>query len=250
MMSELKVIHEDNHLLVVDKPAGIATMGSESGATLHSIACGYLRKKYNKPGKVYLGVVSRLDSMTSGVIVFARTSKAAARLNQQFANTSTHSASKTYLALVTGEITRNTSATWTDYVYKDDAAHRMRISQVDNPSCKKACLSWVSLYTNSKWSLVAVRLRTGRKHQIRLQFSDRSHPILGDRKYEATSPFGQGIALHSWRLSIEHPTKKEVMMFDSEPPLSWKRYLKELPQGGVPEHGWEGLLPDSKESKQ
>ena len=99
-MKPLHILFEDNHLLVVNKPSGIATMGSESGPTLHSLGCSYLKKKYKKPGNVYLGVVSRLDAMTSGVIVFARTSKAATRLNQQFSGIGTKTASKIYLALI------------------------------------------------------------------------------------------------------------------------------------------------------
>ena len=233
-MKELKVIYEDNHLLVVDKPAGIATMGAESGETLHSLGCEYLRKKYNKPGKVYLGVVSRLDAMTSGVIVFARTSKAAARLNQQFSRTTQNLSTKTYLAIVAGRITSGSSATWSNHVYKDDSAHRMRTIDHSTASSKKASLSWVSLHTESDWSLVAVKLLTGRKHQIRLQFSDRNHPVLGDQKYQSERSFPKGIALHSWRLAIQHPTKKEPISFASLPPVSWQTYMRKLPTDCIP----------------
>ena len=230
-MYALNVIYEDNHLLVVNKPAGIATMGAESGATLHSLGCQYLRKKYNKPGNVYLGVVSRLDALTSGVIVFARTSKAAARLNQQFAKTKNQSASKIYLAIVQGKLPKGTSGAWSDDVYKDDSAHRMRVTNCEHPDGKIALLSWISLHSETNWSLVAVRLETGRKHQIRLQFAHRNHPVLGDQKYQSTANFPDGIGLHSWQLSIEHPTQKQPMHFLAKPPQGWAPFLCNLPAG-------------------
>ncbi len=233
-MKPLHILFEDNHLLVVNKPSGIATMGSESGTTLHSLGCSYLKKKYKKPGNVYLGVVSRLDAMTSGVIVFARTSKAATRLNQQFSGIGAKTANKIYLALVNGNLPTGTSATWTDHVYKDDAAHRMKISQHANAGTKEASLSWTSLHGQRDWSLVAVKIHTGRKHQIRLQFSQRDHAILGDRKYDSTKSFGEGIALHSWSLSIDHPTKNDSMTFHSPPPETWQKHFNQVNSSSHP----------------
>ncbi len=125
-MSALDVLYTDNHLLVVNKPAGIATMGAESGPTVHSIAADYLKKVFHKPGRVFVGVVSRLDAMTSGVLVLARTSKSASRLSAQFANKSGHDVCKIYLAAVEGRL-ETEQGHWTDHVRKDDAAMRMRV---------------------------------------------------------------------------------------------------------------------------
>lgn len=227
-MTPLQVLFEDNHLLVINKPSGLATMGSETGPTLHSLGCSYLKKKYHKPGNVYLGVVSRLDAMTSGVIVFARTSKAATRLNQQFSGTQKKVANKVYLALVKGNLPVGTTAHWSDHVYKDDAAHRMKASPQRHAGTKEASLSWTSLHSHGAWSLVAVKIHTGRKHQIRLQFSLRDHAVLGDRKYDCTKPFSQGIALHSWSLTIDHPTQKDSMTFHAPPPDNWRPYLDQI----------------------
>ena len=228
-MTPDQILFEDNHLLVVNKPAQLATMGAESGPTLHSMACEYLKKKYQKPGNVYLGVVSRLDAMTTGVIVLARTSKAAARLNQQFAKKDQQSADKIYLALVAGALSEGSTGQWKDQVYKDDIAHRMRTTDTPNSSSKEADLSWICLHSQSEWSLVAIKLNTGRKHQIRLQFSARDCPVLGDRKYDSTVSFKKGIALHSWRLSITHPVRKESMWFDAPLPKTWSPYLQQVP---------------------
>ena len=234
-MKSINVIYEDNHLLVVNKKAGLPTMGAESGPSLHSTACQYLREKYNKPGNAYLGIVSRLDSLTSGVIALAKTSKAAARLNQQFSRSSENAAVKTYLAITQGNLPTGSSATWTDHLIKDEAAHRMRITDHQSDASKEGSLTWLSLHGQANWSLAAVRLHTGRKHQIRVQFSNRDHAVLGDKKYDATRKFDSGIALHSWHLSLCHPTRKEMMSFDAPPPKSWESYLQQVPPSNHPD---------------
>ena len=228
-MKKLETLYEDNHLLVVNKPARIATMGAASGPTLHSMAVEYLRQKYNKPGNVYVGVVSRLDAMTSGVIVLARTSKAASRLAPQFAATETsgEKATKTYLAIVAGRL-RSSDGAYTDRIFKDDAAKRMRVAANDRGDAKEARLSYHVIAKNEDRSLVAVRLQTGRKHQIRLQFSSRGHHVLGDRKYNARQPFAEGIALHSFCLTVKHPTRVERMTWTVPPPKYWRSALRDL----------------------
>ncbi len=125
-MDPLEILYEDNHLLVVNKPVGIATMGAEAGPTIHSLAASYLKETYGKPGKAFVGVVSRLDSMTSGVLVLARTSKAASRLSAQFAERSGEATDKIYLAAVEGSLPE-AEGELADHVLKDDAAHRMRV---------------------------------------------------------------------------------------------------------------------------
>lgn len=226
-MDPLEVLYEDNHLLVINKPVGIATMGAEAGPTIHSLAADYLKKTYAKPGKAFVGVVSRLDSMTSGVLVLARTSKAASRLSSQFAQRSGEGTDKIYLAAIEGSLSEF-EGEFEDHVRKDDAAHRMRIVGGTVDQAKEARLRYCRLLSGETNSVVAVRLISGRKHQIRLQFADRGHPVLGDRKYGATTRFTAGIALHSWRLRIMHPTKRTPMWFRADPPPTWKPLLKHL----------------------
>jgi len=225
-MTPLNVIYEDNHLLVVNKPAGVATMGAESGPTMHSLAADYLKRKFNKPGKAFVGIVSRLDTMTSGVLVLARTSKAASRLSQQFAGGES-SVSKIYLAAVTPPVTKQHDA-WSDFLVKDDRARRMRIVGPEVESAKQAGLRYTTVLGSDGYSLLAVQLVTGRKHQVRVQFADRGHPVIGDRKYGSARRFAAGVALHSWQLKIMHPTRRQAIWFSAPPPSSW-RQLSNLP---------------------
>ncbi len=203
----LPVLYEDNHLLIVNKPARLATMGVGQGTTSAlTLAKTYLKHKYQKPGNVYLGVVSRLDSLATGALVFARTSKAAARLTEQF---KAGTVEKTYWALVEGMI-EPPAGEWTDYLSKDEAAHRMRIVTDKHAGAKRASLAYcflrrVGRSPTDSCSLIEISLHTGRKHQIRVQFADRGHPILGDQKYGSTRPFPNGIALHSRRLAVPTP---------------------------------------------
>ncbi|MCA9136153.1 MAG: RNA pseudouridine synthase [Planctomycetales bacterium] len=227
----MNVLYEDNHLLVVDKPAGVPTMGADKGVqSVHDWATDYLKRRYQKPGNVFVGIVSRLDRLTTGVLVLARTSKAASRLSIQFGGPGkskkvSTSAQKLYLAIVEGDLGKDSglaqSGTLVDSVWKDDAAHRMRVVRGLRPDAQEARLQYQVIDSTPIQTLVAVRLLTGRKHQIRLQFADRGHPILGDRKYGATSDFYGGVALHSWQLLIGHPTKPETMKFRSPIPAAW-----------------------------
>lgn len=235
---QLDVLYEDNHLLVVNKPAGLATMGDGDRVTLHSIAAAHLKEKYNKPHGVYVGIVSRLDSVTSGVIVLARTSKAAARLSSQFAqnaknleyqidteNVKPTSIRKTYLAVARPEPNRSAplaaDGRLDDFLYKDDQAHRMRAVRTSRPGAKPAALLYQTLTSGDDRNVIAVAPLTGRKHQIRVQLAARGWPIVGDRKYGSQTAWESGIALHSLRLTIEHPTLREMMTFECPPPPSW-----------------------------
>ncbi len=230
-MQPIDVLFEDNHLLVVNKPAGIATMGTTDAPSLHGWACDYLRHKYNKPGNVFVGIVSRLDTVTSGVIVMARTSKAASRLVPQFSGRDSAQATKVYCAMVDGHL-HDDAGELAHWVRKDDAAHRMRVVPMragDPPGgdAKLATLRYVVLHRGKSTTLVAVRLMSGRKHQIRLQFAEQGYPITGDRKYGAETSFGPvsggvpGVALHSWWLQIEHPTLRAPMSFGATVPSYW-----------------------------
>jgi 23S rRNA pseudouridine1911/1915/1917 synthase len=218
---QLRVLYEDNHLLAVVKSPGIATQGAAAGeASLVSQAKEYLRRKYHKPGNVFLGVVSRLDSSTSGVVIFARTSKAAARLSEQFRQ---RRAQKTYWALVEG-IVEPAAGEFIDYLAKDVAQQRMVVTTKQRAGAQQAKLSYRVAKKLDEVSLVEVGLETGRKHQIRLQFASRKHAIVGDKKYGSKRKFPQGIALHCRRLVIEHPVKKTPLELVAPPPTAWRGF--------------------------
>ncbi len=218
-MNQLPVLYEDNHLLVVNKPAGLITMGGaadeDSAVTL---AAAYLKAKYHKPGNVFVGVVSRLDRLVSGVLVLARTSKAASRLSEQFRDRTTE---KEYLAWVEGRLEINDWTEWRDWVHKNESLQRMVVVPEHHTDGQLASLKIRTVRAASDRSLVRIQLLTGRKHQIRLQLSHRGYPILGDKKYDASRPFAKGIALHSERLVIQHPTLKQRLEFSAPPPSYW-----------------------------
>lgn len=219
--SKLHVLYEDNHILAVIKPAGLATMGAaDDEPTMLALAKNYIKRRYNKPGNVYLGVVSRLDAPATGVVLFARTSKAAARLTEQFR---THAVEKVYWALVAG-ILEPAAGSFLDYLGKDEEHHRMHIVGAMLPGAKLAKLSYRRLTGIRGHSLVEIVLQTGRKHQIRLQLADHGHPILGDRKYGSLYSFSSGIALHARRLAITHPVKGDRIVLEAPLPAAWLRW--------------------------
>ena len=216
------ILYEDNHLLVIDKPAQLATMGvrppRESALEL---ARKYIKEKYRKPGNVYLGVVSRLDAPATGILVFARTSKAAARLTAQYRN---RKVTKIYHILVEGALDAP-QGKFEDWVRKDERHRRMHVVTAEAEESRQARLSYRVLRTLKKFQLVEVELETGRKHQIRLQFSSRGHPVVGDRKYNARQTLHQGIALHARRLELMHPVRQEKMTWDADVPVAWQPFL-------------------------
>ncbi|MCL2744702.1 MAG: RluA family pseudouridine synthase [Planctomycetaceae bacterium] len=221
----MHVLYEDNHLLALVKPAGLATMGLPQGEeTLLTQAKEYLKWKYNKPGEVYLGVVSRLDVPVSGVVLFARTSKAAARLNEQFR---THTVEKIYLAIVEGKIVPP-EHTLTGYL-KEDERHR-KVFLTKQQDGKEVILHYKTVRQVASNTFVEVKLETGRKHQIRIQLSSHGFPILGDRKYGSRVAFSDEIALHAHRLIFSHPiadeTGKERRIELTAPlPETWKKFV-------------------------
>jgi 23S rRNA pseudouridine1911/1915/1917 synthase len=219
--SKLNILYEDNHLLAVLKPAGLATMGvSDDRPSLLLLAKDYIKRRYHKPGNVYLGVMSRLDAAVTGVVLFARTSKAAARLTEQFR---THAVEKIYWAVVEGRL-EPPAGGFADYLSKDEPHHRMQVVRAASPGAKSAELTYRKLAVVEGQTLVEIRLETGRKHQIRLQFAHRGHAILGDRKYGGRLGFPSGIALHAKRLTIEHPVKGERIVFEAPLPDAWHRW--------------------------
>ena len=256
----MKVLYEENHLLVVDKPAGMPTMGADPGVpTVHRWATEYLKQRYHKPCNVFVGIVSRLDSMTTGVLVLARTSKAASRLSIQFGGPGkskkvSRGAQKLYLAMVAGDLESDAgffrSGTLIDSVWKDDRAHRMRVDHGARADAQQARLKYCVIQRWPSRTLVAVRLLTGRKHQIRLQFADRGHPILGDRKYGSVDSFPEGVALHSWHLLITHPTTEQPLRFCASVPQQWQQTWPSLPteslMESILEHQVDWFCDDSQ----
>lgn len=209
----MDVLFVDNHLLVVNKPAGVLVQADRTGdLDLLTMGKAYLKDRFDKPGNVFLGLVHRLDRPASGVMVFARTSKAAARLSEQFRQ---RTVEKRYVAMVEGileggDIERGR-------IVSDDAS--VRLSGVTGEG-KAAELQWRSIATESERTLVDIQLKTGRKHQIRVQLAELGHPILGDFRYGATQELdGKNLALHCYRLGVRHPTAKEWMTFEAAP--SW-----------------------------
>jgi 23S rRNA pseudouridine1911/1915/1917 synthase len=237
----LDVLYEDNHLLVVNKPAMLPTMGvAEDRPSLLTVAKEYIRRKYNKPGNVYLGIVSRLDAPVTGVILLARTSKAASRLSQQFRE---RDVEKLYWAIVKAPVEPG-EGQLIDFLRKDERHRRMHVTGASAPDAQRAELTYRVIrpdgeigrggtgetsMKSSPFALLEVRPLTGRKHQIRLQLSHAGLPIVGDRKYGSTRPFAAGIALHSRRLVIEHPVSKIQLEFEAPLPALWQRYLRAPP---------------------
>ncbi len=221
---QFDVLYLDNHLLVVHKPAGLLVQEDHTGdPDLLTLGKAYLKEEFDKPGNVFLGLVHRLDRPVSGVVVLARTSKAASRLSDQFRR---RSPDKRYLALVEGRLTGQ--GTREDWLAKID--RHVRIVKPDHPQGKRAELRWQALASDrtksGSVSLVEVELLTGRAHQIRVQLAALGHPILGDLRYGAECAFdGRNLALHSYRLQIEHPTKRESMSFSALPPSTWHGYF-------------------------
>ena len=212
---DIRVLYEDNHLLVVEKPANVPVQADASGDEDLLTACkGYIKEKYQKPGEVYLGLVHRLDRPVGGVMVFARTSKAAARLTEQF---SAHRARKRYAAIVEGEAPAE--GRLTDFLLKNESTNTTAVVAVGTPGAKQAKLSFRTLARDKGLSLLDVDLQTGRPHQIRVQLSHAGYPIHGDQRYNPNATVGEQIRLWAYALTIAHPTLKEEMTFYALPPF-------------------------------
>ena len=214
-MQKLKVIYEDNHIIVVEKIPNVPSQSDKTGdIDMLTMVKQYIKEKYNKPGNVYLGLVHRLDRPVGGIMIFAKTSKAASRLSDQvrekvFKNK--------YLAVVDGKI-ENKSGTLEDYLYKDERNNISKVVNKDKKNAKLAKLDYEVIKYDEvkKLSLVKVNLHTGRHHQIRVQLSNFGHSIFGDQKY-GTRGQGKQIALWAYELTINHPITKEEMTFKDFP---------------------------------
>ena len=221
-VSQLLVIFEDNHCLAVLKPAGVLTMGDRTGdVSAVDLAREYLRTKYDKPGNVFVGVVHRLDRPVSGVLLFARTSKAAARLSEQFRK---HTIRKVYHAIVEGRPPQR-QGELVDWIVKSAESNVSRVvRQGAGDGSKEARLAYRCLKSAAGVSLLEIDLQTGRSHQIRVQLSSRGMPICGDAKYGSQTRLDGWLALHAASLTFEHPTLHEPISVTAPHPANWDRF--------------------------
>jgi 23S rRNA pseudouridine1911/1915/1917 synthase len=209
VMSKLNILYEDNHIIVVVKPYNVLSQGDSTGDnSIMDMIKDYIKVKYHKPGNVYLGLVHRLDRPVGGIMVFARSSKAASRLCKMF---NEHKVTKKYLAIVNGKMEKDKDEL-VDYILKDKNGN-----SIISPDGKKSILDYEVIEYNPKYncSLVSIELKTGRHHQIRVQFSSRGHYLLGDQRYGVLD--NTQISLFSYYLSFTHPVTKELMEFKVMP---------------------------------
>ena len=222
MEEKLNVIYEDNHIIVVEKPVNIPSQGDKTGdVDMLTIIKEYLKEKYNKPGNVYLGLIHRLDRPVGGVMVFAKTSKAAARLSEQVRD---KVFKKQYLVIANGKFDKETGVL-SDYLLKNERKNMSRVVPEGTKNSKYAELDYEVLKYDEELNLsvLKINLHTGRHHQIRVQLSSRNHSIYGDQKYGGRG-HGKQICLWAYELTINHPITKEEMTFKSIPKMekSWK----------------------------
>jgi len=221
--SELQVLYEDNHCLVLAKPAGLLMAGDVTGDdTLLDRGKRYIREKYSKPGNVYLGVVHRLDRPVSGIALFARTSKAASRISAQFREGQVR---KVYHAWVVGRPPAE-SEMLVDYLVKDADRNVSRTAVANASGAREARLEYRVLRTETDRSLLEIRPQTGRPHQIRVQLASRGWPILGDVKYGGPQCTNRrAIALHAQSLTLKHPTQSEELSVSLDLPGVWSKWF-------------------------
>lgn len=212
----MKVVYEDNHIIIVNKRSGEIVQGDKTGdKPLSDIVKEYIKEKYNKPGNVFLGVVHRLDRPVSGLVVFAKTSKALSRLNDMFRTGDVH---KTYWA-ITKRRDIAPEGTLTDWLTRNERQNKSYAHDREVPGAKKAVLKYKVRSVSDNYMLLEVTLLTGRHHQIRCQLAHMGCPIKGDLKYGAprSNPDGS-ISLHSRRVEFVHPVSKEQICVEAEVP--------------------------------
>ena len=210
-LPKLNIIYEDNHLLVVEKPAKIPVQeDSSKDIDMLTLLKDYRKINENKPGEAFIGLVHRLDRPVSGIMVFAKTSKAASRLSDQIRQNTFH---KTYLAVVEG--TLPSQGKFEDYLIKNEKENISYVTTKEKG--KYSCLEYQVLSTKDNLSLVEINLITGRSHQIRVQFSSKNHPLIGDSKY-GHNPNNIDIALFAKSITFNHPTTKEELTFTLDIP--------------------------------
>ena len=208
--NNLQVIHEDNHLIVVNKRVGDIVQGDKTGdKPLSDVVKEYIKEKYNKPGDVFLGVVHRLDRPTTGIVVFARTSKALSRMNELFSNRETQ---KTYWAVVKNKPVKSQDKL-VHYIKRNEKNNTSKAHLKEVPDSKLASLEYKIIKELTNYTALEIELHTGRHHQIRAQLAAIGSPIKGDLKYgfDRSNPDG-GIHLHARKLCFNHPVSKEAII--------------------------------------
>ena len=234
-MNNIKVLYEDNHIIAVQKPAGVLTQGDGSGdESLFDMVKDYLKEKYQKPGNVFLGLVHRLDKPVSGIVLFAKTSKGASRLSEQFRE---HTIQKTYHAIVLGKL-KNEKGDLKEKINKISFFAEGFTNKTDEEllvEIKKATktrtaeLSYELVKTNGQYSLIKILPKTGRFHQIRVQMAEMGNPILGDRKYSQTNmpewKDNNAIALCATDIEFKLATKDEQKNISIGIPKDWERFI-------------------------
>ena len=215
-MKPFSVLYEDNHLLAIEKPQGIPVQADSSGdEDILSLAKKYIKIKYNKPGNVYLGLVHRLDRPTGGVLLLARTSKAASRLSDQFRKKIPR---KEYLAVVCG-LPEPEKGNLHDYLYKNRNKNIVSVAAQGTRGARECRLSYSVEAVSGGFALVRILLETGRSHQIRVQFASRGYPLWGDHKYgDKEWKSGEDLALWSSSLTLPHPVGGEELCLVSKTP--------------------------------
>jgi 23S rRNA pseudouridine1911/1915/1917 synthase len=222
------ILYEDNHCLAILKPAGsVSAHFQGDGETLDRRVKRYLKEKYHKPGNVFLGVVHRLDKPVSGVLLFARTSKAAARLAKQFRDGSVE---KVYWAVVEGTIERS-AGSLEDWLRKNQDAGRVEVVDPHDEGARQALLHFQKKGEHCGLTWLEVRPQTGRTHQLRVQLAHHDHPIYGDAKYGSIHTFGRAIALHARALTFLHPVRYEPITLTADVPRSWRGRFAYLLRG-------------------
>lgn len=218
----MQILLEDFHLIAVNKPAPLLTQGPPGVPSLEALVKEYIKQKYEKPAGVYLGIPHRLDRPVSGVVLFARNSKAAARVAEQFR---LHTVEKTYWTIVEGEVAGETGE-WRDFLHKIETEARVEVVEPTAPGAKEAITQYRVVKRGPGRTLLELTPRTGRMHQLRVQAAKNGHPILGDELYGSTLPFGPAaklprdriVALHARRLSLTHPFSKEPLTIEAPSP--------------------------------
>ncbi|MSQ94433.1 MAG: RluA family pseudouridine synthase [Gemmataceae bacterium] len=226
MLTEpLEILYEDNHCLAIAKPSGV-TCAHFQGAeqTLDRTVKEYLKDKYKKPGNVFLGIVHRIDKPVSGVLLFARTSKAAARICEQFREGTIE---KVYWAIVEGKVQKD-AGTLEDWLRKNPDTHRVDVMEPQTPGARQSLLHYQRRGMHGDLTWLEIRPQTGRTHQLRVQLAHHGHPIYGDARYGSVRTFGRAIALHARALTFLHPVRYEPITVTAQLPGDWHERFQAL----------------------
>ena len=234
MSDVLHILFEDNHCLAVAKPAPLLTQGVPPGIpTLEAMVKAYLKERYHKPGNVYLGIPHRLDRPVSGVVVFARNTKAARRLAEQFQNRQVRKVYRALIELAPGGEAPPAEGVWEDWLLKVKEEARTEVVSADTPGARRAVLRYQRLSETADSALLEIEPETGRMHQIRVQASERGWPVRGDVLYGSRLPFGppaelpreRVIALHAYSLTFLHPIRYEPLTVTAPLPEMWGEWI-------------------------